>query len=81
MIGKKVAEKQVGQHRYSVPENRTRKTNQTVLVNVTIIELFLLFALFIQTFVKKTAYGKLGMAPLVLLLIGMVVNIVVYIRN
>ncbi|MDD6207547.1 MAG: methyl-accepting chemotaxis protein [Clostridiales bacterium] len=75
------AAKQGGQRKYSVQENRTRKVNQTVLINVTIIELFLLFALFIQTFVKKTAYGRLGLAPLIILLIGMVLNFIVYVRN
>lgn len=69
------------QHKYSEQKNRTAKINQTALFSVTFIELLLIFALVIQTFVISTNYGKLGIIPLVILLIGLIVNWVVYNKN
>ena len=69
------------QHKYSEQKNRTAKINQTALFSVTFIELLLIFALVIQTFVIATNYGKLGIIPLVVLFIGLIVNWVVYNKN
>lgn len=66
---------------YSERHNRIRKTNQTALISITLIELLLIFALIVQTFLTPTSYGKRGLIPLVVLLIGVIVNWVVYKRN
>lgn len=66
---------------YSERENRTRKTNQTALISITLIELLLIFALVVQTFLTQTTYGKKGLLPLVILVIGVIVNWVVYVKN
>lgn len=64
--------------KYKNQENRNAKTNQLAIISITFLELLLIFALFIQTFVIKTAYGKMGLAPLGVLLISMIVNWVIY---
>lgn len=70
-----------GSRKYSSIGNRNAKTNQLAVMSITILELLLVFALCIQTFVEKTAYGKLGIVPLIILLISVVVNWVMYRRN
>lgn len=65
------------ERRFSVQENRTAKVNKTALVNVTLIELILLFGLFIQI-MQKTSYGMMGVGPMFILFVGIIVNIVVY---
>lgn len=74
LLGKK-------QHKYSEQSNRTGKINQTALISMTFIELLLIFALVIQTFVIPTSYGKMGIIPLVILLVGLIINWVVYNKN
>ncbi len=69
------------QHRYSEQSKRTGKVNQTVIISITVIELLLILALCIQTFVTATAYGKMGMIPLSALIVGVVVNWVYYVKN
>lgn len=61
--------------------NRTAKINQTAMISVTFIELLLIFALIIQTFVVSTNFGKLGIIPLIVLIVGLVVNWVIYNKN
>ena len=67
--------------KYSERRNRTKKTNQMALISITFVEVLLILALIIQTFLVKTTYGKLGIIPLVVLLIGTIVNWVAYKRN
>ncbi|MBD5106458.1 MAG: hypothetical protein HDT41_05715 [Lachnospiraceae bacterium] len=67
--------------KYKNQENRNAKTNQLAIISITFLELLLIFALFIQTFVMKTAYGKMGLAPMGVLLISMIVNWVIYIKD
>lgn len=69
------------QRRYKEQENRNAKTNQLAIISITFLELLLIFALFIQTFVSKTSYGKMGMAPMAVLFISMIVNWVIYKRD
>ncbi|MDD6440674.1 MAG: hypothetical protein PUG71_00870 [bacterium] len=38
----------------------------------------MIFALLIQTFVTVNSYGKLGIVPIIVLIIGVIVNLVVY---
>ena len=63
---------------YSQMENRNAKTNQLAIISITILELLLIFALVIQTFVEKTAYGKLGLVPMLVLILSIIVNWVIY---
>lgn len=67
--------------KYSERRNRTRKTNQTALISITFVEVLLILAMIIQTFMVKTNYGKLGIIPLIVLLVGVIVNWVVYKKN
>lgn len=69
------------QHRYSDQKIRVCKVNQTVIIGSTFIELLLTFGLFIQTFIYPTAYGKLGLIPLIVLIVGIVVNWICYEKN
>lgn len=66
---------------YSQMENRNAKTNQLAIVSITILELLLIFALVIQTFVKATAYGKLGIIPMLVLILSLIINWVIYKKN
>lgn len=69
---------QVKVRKYSSKDNRTTKANWIMLLITTIVEVLLVFALFIQTFVTPTDYGKLGMIPLAILVLGVIVNWVMY---
>ena len=69
------------QRKYSDATNRVAKVNQTTMVSLTFIELLLILALVIQTFAIKTDFGKLGIFPLIVLIIGTIVNWVVYLKN
>lgn len=64
--------------KYSRHKNRTRKINQTAIVSITFIELLLILALVIQTFVSKTSYGKMGLVPMLVLVAGVVINWIFY---
>lgn len=64
--------------KYSDVSARNTKVNQTALISITIIEVLLVFALFVQTFAVETNYGKMGIIPAIILLVGVVVNWVVY---
>lgn len=73
-------------YKYSDRRNRTAKINQTALIYTTIIELFLIFGLFVQVvqaFVtpSTSSYGKLGVIPILVLLCGIIVNWICYARN
>lgn len=69
------------QHKYSVEQNRIGKVNQAALISVTLIELFLIMALSFQAFAEETSFGKLGVVPLLILIIGTIVNWVIYIKD
>ncbi len=64
--------------KYSSEGNRVTKINKIVILVTTVIELLLILALSIQTFASQTDYGKLGIVPLAVLIIGIVVNWVMY---
>lgn len=69
------------QYKYNDHSFQTGKLNQTVIISITFVELLLIFGLAIQLFMSKTSYGKMGVAPLIILLIGTVVNWGVYVKN
>ena len=66
---------------YSDADERRKKVNKTALISITVIEVLLIFALFVQTFAVATSYGKMGIIPAVILLVGVVVNWVIYIKD
>lgn len=66
---------------YNEQKNRTGKINQTALISMSFIELLLLFGLFVQTFIQQTYYGKLGIVPMIILLVGLVASWVVFVKN
>lgn len=69
------------ERKYSNKQNQMAKVNQTTMIGLTFIELLLIFALVIQTFAYETAFGKLGLVPMFILLVGVIVNWVCYIRD
>ena len=75
------AEQAMTKHRYSDPHARVAKINQTAIISLTFIELLLVLALFVQTFVTPTSYGKLGIIPIIILGGGIIVNWVTFIKN
>lgn len=66
---------------YSNKDARATKVNKMTLNIVTLIELLLIFALLVQSTKKGDAYGKLGLICVAILLIGAVVNWVVYLKD
>ena len=66
---------------YSNERNRVAKVNQMAIISMTFIELLLILALVVQTFVVETSFGKLGIIPLIILIIGTILNWVIYIKN
>lgn len=66
---------------YSDARERIQKVNRTALISITIIEVLLIFALAVQTFAVETNYGKLGIIPAIVLLVGVIVNWIVYIKD
>lgn len=69
------------QRKYKDLKNRNAKTNQLAIIGITFLELLLIFALFIQTFVTPTYYGKAGVVPMAVLFVSIVANWVIYKRN
>lgn len=67
--------------KYNELKNRNAKTSQLAIFNITFLELLLLFALFIQAFVVQTAYGKMGLVPIGVLVVSMIANWIIYTRN
>ena len=67
--------------KYSDEKARITKVNQTALISVTVIEVILVFGLLVQSFAVKDSYGKMGLVPAAILLIGVIVNWVTYKRN
>ena len=66
---------------YSDERNRIAKVNQMTIINLTFIELLLILALVLQTFVIETSFGKLGIIPLIILIVATILNWVLFIRN
>ena len=77
-MSKKETNVNQGLAKYSDATMRRRKVNQTALISSTIIEVILILGLFAQTFAVETSYGKLGLIPSVILLVGVFVNWIVY---
>lgn len=69
------------QRKYAEQKNRTRKINQTAIISITCIEVLLIFAFVVQTFITPTAYGKMGIVPMVILIAGVVINWITYMKN
>lgn len=72
------------ERKYNDLGNRNAKTNQLAIISITLLELLVIFGLvvqFIQSFFSVSAYGKLGLVPIVILLISMVWNWVAYIKD
>lgn len=69
------------ERKYSDRKNRLHKINKMAMLYVTIIELLVIFALVIQTFVTPTSYGKLGILPLVVLVAGMIADWIIYLKE
>ncbi len=67
--------------KYNDKSNRTAKINRTTILSLTFIELVLILGLFIQTFVYKTAFGKLGIIPIIILILGIFLNCGCYFHN
>ena len=66
---------------YSQESSRTSKINQMVMTSITFVEVLLIFALLVQTFVVESVYGKLGIIPIIVLVAGVVGNTIVYKKN
>ena len=69
------------ERRFSKRENRIQKINTTALIVVTIIEALLILALTVQTFITPTAYGKLGLVPLLFLCVGCILDWVFFVKD
>lgn len=69
------------ERKYNDLGNRNAKTNQLAIISITLLELLVIFGLFVQTFFSVTAYGKLGLVPMLILLVSMVCNWIVYIKD
>ena len=69
------------QRKYNNEQNRAAKVNQMTIISLTFIELLLILALVIQTFAVETSFGKLGIIPLIILIIGTILNWVIFIKN
>ena len=69
------------QRKFSNEKNRAAKVNQMTIISLTFIELLLILALFIQTFAVDTSFGKLGIIPLIILIIGTILNWIIFIKN
>lgn len=67
--------------KYSEKPTRDAKTNHTVLVLMTIMEVLLILALVVQITTPSQGYGKLAILPIVVMLVGMVVNWVMYLKD
>lgn len=67
--------------KYNDKSNRTAKINRTTILSLTFIELVLILGLFVQTFMYKTAFGKLGIIPIIILIFGIFLNCGCYFHN
>ena len=69
------------ERKYHNKRNQIAKVNQNTIISLTFIELLLIFAMVIQTFVYDTAFGKLGIVPMIILIIGVAVNWVCFLKD
>ena len=75
--------KQMGkvERKYNNRLNQVAKVNQTTIISLTFIEILLIFAMLVQTFAYDTSFGKLGLGPMVILIVGVIANWTCYLRN
>ncbi len=66
------------ERKYKDLGNRNAKTNQLAIISITLLEVLVVFGLVVQTFFTVTDYGKLGLIPIVILIVSMVCNWIVY---
>ena len=69
------------ERKYNNRLNQVAKVNQTTIISLTFIEVLLIFALAIQTFIYDTPFGRLGLGPMIILIVGIIVNWTCYFRN
>lgn len=69
------------ERKYNNRSNQIAKVNKTTIISLTFIELLLILAMVIQTFIYETAFGKLGIIPILILIGGVVVNWVCYLKD
>ena len=69
------------ERKYNNRPNQVAKVNQTTMIGLTIIEALLIFAMFIQTFAYDTAFGKLGIVPMIILIVGVILNWICYLKD
>lgn len=69
------------ERKYNNRSNQIAKVNKTTIISLTFIELLLILAMVIQTFVYETAFGKLGIIPILILIGGVFVNWVCYLKD
>ena len=71
------------ERKYSDRRNQIAKVNKTTIIGLTIIEIFLIFALILQAskYSNQTAFGKLGIVPTIILIVGVIVNWGIFIRD
>ena len=69
------------ERKYNNRLNQVAKVNQTTIISLTFIEVLLILALVIQTFMYDTSFGRLGLGPMIILIVGVIVNWACYFRN
>lgn len=67
--------------KYSEKPTRDAKANHTVLILMTVMEMLLVLVLSVQIATPDNTYGMLGIVPIVVMLVGAVVNWVIYLRE
>lgn len=67
--------------KYSEKPARDGKANHTVLLLMTVLDALIVLALSVQLFAAEDTYGKMGIVPIVVLLIGAAVSWVMYFRD
>lgn len=74
-------EEKVVTRKYSEKPARDAKANHTVLILTTVMGVLLVPALVVQLTVQNNTYGKLGILPIVVLLVGLAVSWVLYLKD
>lgn len=72
-----------GHRKYSNRRNQIAAVNKTTIIGITIIEVFLIFALILQAakYSHQFAFGKLGIVPTIILIVGVIINWGIYLKN
>lgn len=71
----------VKNRKYSNKGNRTAKANCIVLRIMSVVEALMILALSVQLFSADNTYGMLGIVPILVLLLGAIINWSVYVKN